>query len=93
MTEKNTKRLSLRQELRKAANLKLAAMKQIAYDSIAIIAKNNGVKVVDLIKSISKGFSKTADHNLVTQLANKAETDLIKLWNDQQNLDLEKKDD
>ena len=88
MTEKNTKRLTMRQELRAAAAVKLKKIKLEAAKVIDKIAKREDLVWQDLVKAIAEGSHKTAEHNLVTQLANKAETDLIKLWNDQQNLDL-----
>ena len=92
-TEKNTKRLSLRQELRAAAGTRLEKIKVEAGNAVDVIATREGLAWQDLVKAIADGSHKTAEHNLVTQLANKAESDLIKLWNDQQKLDLEKKDD
>jgi hypothetical protein len=93
MTKKTKpKRLSLRQELRKVAETKLPAVKLQAAEAIDKIAREYGVDWKDLVKAISDGTSKTANHNLVTQLANKAEADLIEIWNDQQKLDLGEKD-
>jgi len=82
------KRVTLRQELRAVAETNLVAIKKAAAENIDIIAEHEGIDPHDLIRVISAGRHKTAEHNLVTQLANKAEAELVKLWNDQQDLDL-----
>ena len=92
MTEKNEKRLSMRQELRKAAEGRLVKIKVEAGNAVDDIALREGLIWQDLVKAISDGSHKTAEHNLVTQLTNKAEADLLALWNDQQDLDLRDKD-
>ena len=93
MTTKKAKKTTLRQQLRVQAAIKLEAIKDEACKGIDTIALSECLSSYDLIKSIGKGSSKTADHNLVTQLANKAERELVKLWNDQQSLDLKGDDD
>jgi len=94
MTEKNKKRVTMRQQLRIKAEEELVGIKQAALDAMGKLAKKHGLDRGELVKAISVGSHKTADHFLVTQMANKAEDDLVKLWNDQQNLDLgtDKKD-
>jgi len=88
MTENNEKRLTMRQELRAVAETKVDAITGEATKAIDKIAKKHGVERHDLVKAISHGSSKTAEHNLVTQLANKAEVELVALWNNQQKLNL-----
>jgi hypothetical protein len=88
MTEKNKKRLTMRQELRNAAEDKLIDITADAAEAVHAIALKHGVKLHDLVKAISEGSHKTAEHNLVTQIANNAERELIEIWNNQQKLDL-----
>jgi len=91
MTEKNKKRNTMRQELRKTAEVTLGKIKAECSRILLDICQREHISPADLLKSLSEGSSKTATHNLVTQLANKSEADLIKIWNDQQKLALGEK--
>ena len=89
MTTKKAKKMTLRQQLRVQAAAKLNYIKGDVSDAIDMICKREQIEWTDLMKACGPGISKTAEHNLITQLANKAEVELVKLWNDQQELPLD----
>ena len=91
MTEKNEKRLSMRQQFRAKALEQLDDIISEAHKAIQAVATKHSVDLIDLVKAIGESSSKTADHNLVTQLANAAEDAAVKLWNNQQKLELGEK--
>jgi len=85
-TKKVEKQLTMRQQLRVKAESELVKLKDDAKDAVQAVADDCAVDVNELIKAISVGSHKTADHALVTQLANGYEAAIVKLWNDQQEL-------
>lgn len=85
--KKAKKGMSMRQQLREKATNELLTVKASAMREVAKIAKDSGIDVTELLKALaSVNHSKTADHALITQLANRYEAELVKLWNDQQIL-------
>lgn len=89
MTEK--KKLTMRQELRDKAANDLREIKQEALEVLKFICEREKISRHELMKSISAVSHKAADYIIVTQLANRYEAEMIKLWNNQQKLDLEEK--
>lgn len=88
MTKAKEKQLSMRQQLRAQAGSDLGKIKAEALEVLKFICDRDKIDRGELVKAISVGSHKTADHFLVTQLANRYEAELVKLWNDQQKLDL-----
>lgn len=83
---KQEKALSMRQRLRAKAETELAKIQKEALVILDILCKQEGIDRGELIKSITVGSHKTADHFLVTQLANRYESEIVTMWNDQQDL-------
>lgn len=76
----------MRQQLRVKAETELAEIKKEALRLVGKLCDDAGIDRGELVKAISVASHKTADHFLVTQLANRYEAELVKLWNDQQEL-------
>ena len=88
MTTKKSKGITFRQQLRDKGEERLKAIKGEIAEALDIICKREQIEWMDLAKVSCAGSHKTAEHNLVTQLANKHQADLEKIYNDQQKLDL-----
>lgn len=83
---KKEKALSMRQQLRVKAESELAKIKKEALATLGELCKQEGIDRGELVKAISVASHQTADHFLVTQLANRYEAELVALWNKQQDL-------
>ncbi len=86
--EKNEKRLTMRQEMREAANSRLEEIVNLAGKAMEKLAMSTPLHPIDIARMLCGGQTKTLRDKLVTQLTNKAEEDLVALWNDQKKLDL-----
>lgn len=86
MTKAKEKKLSMRQQLRVKAMANLVDLKKEAYATLDELCKQEGIDRGEFIKALSVGHHKTAEHIIVTQLANKYEADVLKMWNNQQML-------
>ena len=85
-TKKQEKQLTMRQQLREKAEEDLANILLGTLRCLDEIAEKEGIDRQDLVKAVSMGSHKTAEHALVTQLANRYEADVLRMWNDQQAL-------
>jgi len=85
---KAKKELSLRQQMRTSAEHKLVVLMGEMEFAAKKVASRQAVSAEDLMGMLCKTQTNTLHDKLVTQLANQAENDLVKLWNDQQSLDL-----
>ena len=90
--KKEKKALTLRQQLRAAAELHLDALVADGKAAIDKVSMPHTIGGASLAKLIAGGEQKTHRQMLVTHLANNAEASLVKLWNDQQSLDIGEKD-
>jgi hypothetical protein len=89
MTAKKVeKQLTMRQQLRVKAEAELVKIQKEALATMGELCKQEGLDRAELIKSITVASHKTADHFLVTQLANRYEAELVALWNKQDDLPL-----
>ena len=88
MGKAKEKELSMRQQLRVKAESELVSLKKEAFATLDELCRQEGIDRGEFIKALSVGHHKTAEHILVTQLANRYEAELVKLWNDQQTLPL-----
>ncbi len=88
MTTGKGKAPTLRQQLRDAADEQLQELIIKALDAINSVSMPHAIGGPSLAKLIAGGEQKTHRHTLVTHLANNNEAELIKIWNDQQKLDL-----
>jgi len=90
MTKKTEKPLTMRQQLRLQASKALGEIKAEALAALKTISDREQIDRSELVKAISVASHQTADHFLVTQLANRYEAELVALWNKQQDLPLAK---
>ena len=88
MSTKKSKLPTLRQQLRDKAEERLQELIIEALDAINRVSMPHAIGGPSLAKLISGGEQKTHRHMLVTHLANNAEAELVKLWNNQQELDI-----
>lgn len=84
---KAKKELSLRQQMRKQAELDLDALLDNVREAVSGVAPGY-LGSVDLLKLLSSSQTKTVRERVITKMANQAEAELVKLWNNQQKLDL-----
>ena len=90
---KKSKKLTLRQRLRADAEKKLDGMVEQACERVAGVTEGTSVDFFRLMQLASQPqHSKTLKHDLVTALANDAEDELERIYNDQQKLALEDTD-
>lgn len=92
---KTDKKKSLRQQMRDNADIELAAVTAAATSTVAgILADMNcgDLDPHDVMKLCSSTQTDTLRHKLIGQLADRSERDLVNIWNNQHELDLEKKD-
>lgn len=89
---KNKKRLTLRQRLRADAEEKLDGLIKAAGDAVDEILAGTNLAAWDLMHLASSKQNKTLRAHMVTELANQKEAELERLYNNQQDLDLEEKD-
>lgn len=89
MTTGKGKQPTLRQQLRDKADDRLRVLMDEMINVAAKVVDGTSVDSRLLMQLASQPSStKTLRHNLVTTLANDAEAELVKLWNDQQELDM-----
>jgi hypothetical protein len=89
MPKKNPiKKMTMRQQMRAKAEEQLDAILAEGLAAINKVSMPHTIGGPSLAKLIAGGEQKTHRHMLVTHLANNAEAGLMKLWNDQQNLNL-----
>ena len=88
MTTKKSKLPTLRQQLRDTADEQLQALIIEGTAAINRVSMPHAIGGPSLAKLIAGGEQKTHRHTLVTHLANNAEAELVKLWNNQQKLDI-----
>lgn len=82
------KKLTLRQQLRAKAEEQLKGLKEQAVERVGEIADAAGINKYELMKACSVAHHTTLEHQLVTDLANNAEAELMRIWNNQQDLPL-----
>ena len=88
MTVKKEKKVTLRQQMRVQAETTLEELMNIMEGAAQGIVAESPISGNDLMAICCKTQVNTIHDKLITQLANQAEADLVKLWNDQQKLDL-----
>ena len=89
MTTGKGKQPTLRQQIRDKAGDKLNDLLGEASNAVVSIVVGTSVDARLLMQLASQpSGGKTLRHNLVTMLANDAEVELVKLWNNQKLLDL-----
>jgi hypothetical protein len=84
--------MTLRQRLRADAEKKLDSLIAAAGDAVDEILAGTNLAAWDLMHLASSKQNKTLRAHMVTELANQKEDELERLYNNQQDLDLEKKD-
>jgi hypothetical protein len=87
-TKKAEKQLTMRQQMRAKAEEQLDALIIEGRAAIDKVSMPHTIGGPSLAKLIAGGEQKTHRHMLVTHLANNGEAELMKLWNDQQELAL-----
>jgi hypothetical protein len=95
MTKKNVvKKMTLRQHLRRQAEEKLEHVQKLVLAGVdrALEEANVEVNPHDVMRLCLGGQTKTVREQLITDLANSAEAELLKIWNNQQDLPLEETD-
>jgi hypothetical protein len=88
MGKKVEKKQTLRQKLRRDAEAKLLGLMEQTRDSVSEIANGAGLSGPDLIRVCATGYNKTLRDQLVSLLANQAEAELMRIYNNQQGLPL-----
>lgn len=84
------KKETLRQQMRAQAEIELDLIATRVIKAVCEVAPD--IAPLDIMKLCSSNQTTTLRAKLVGEIANRAEAELLELWNDQQNLDLEKKD-
>jgi hypothetical protein len=95
MTKKNTpaKAITLRQRLRADAEKELDKLIEDAIERVEVLLVGTSlVSGMDLMRLACSTKNKSLRQKMVTQIANGKERKLERMYNDQQKLDLEKKD-
>ena len=93
--KKNTeKTLTLRQQLRADANVRLDAISRLVGTAVDRALEEAGVELPyrDVMRFCLGGQTQTVHEKLVTQLANQAEAELLAIWNKQADLPLGEQD-
>jgi NAD-dependent SIR2 family protein deacetylase len=93
MAKKNKPQPTLRQRLLADAEGKLNQMIEDASQKVSTITEGTSVDFYSLMKVASTKHSDTLRRKLIVSLANDKERELEELYNNQQNLALESKDD
>lgn len=86
MTTKQ-KQQTLRQQMRAQAELDLDKLVKDVEKAVAKVVPGY-LGQTEILKLLSSSQTKTVREHLVTRMANVAEENLVKLWNDQQTLEL-----
>lgn len=89
------KKMGLRQRLRHDANKKLLEIGKTAYAGVERAMEEHDTKLnpMDVMRFIAGNQVRTLQQELITQLANEAEAELERIYNRQQGLPLEDKND
>lgn len=85
---KGQKAMTLRQRLRADANVKLGEIEQLVADAVGKAVGKAGVELnpYDVMRLCLGGRTKSIRDKLVRELANQAEAELQRIYNDQMNL-------
>lgn len=86
MSKKKTSTKTLRQQIREKAELRLDGLIEQVRDAVAKVLEDTTLDMDHVMGMCCKTQTSTLREQLVTRLANEAEADLMKLWNDQTNL-------
>ncbi len=92
MTTKKSKLPTLRQQLRDKASPQLAKLMAEMRMAATKVVEGSSIHPTDLMGICCKTQVATLHDHLITVLANDAEAELVKLWNDQQKLELGESD-
>lgn len=85
--------MNLRQRLRSAADDKLATIEGKVLEACRdAVSQHSQVNPYDVMRLCCTGPQKSLRAKLITDLANEAEAELERLWNNQQKLALEEND-
>lgn len=87
------KEKTLRQQMRESASSELDGLVEKATFALEAEAKGSPVSASDLARLIIGGQTKTLRDKMIGQIADVAERDLVKMWNNQQKLNLESNSD
>lgn len=82
----------LRDRLRADCEEKLDLMIDMASEAIGDVVSHTGVAVVEVAKLIGNTRTDTLRNTVLRRMVNKAEAELVELYNDQHTLKLEDKD-
>ena len=84
------KQMTLRQQMRAQAADKLAELEKLVHSGVLRALEEAGVELnpYDVMRLCVGGQTKTVREQLITDLANLAEAELLRLWNNQQTLPL-----
>jgi hypothetical protein len=84
------KQMTLRQHLRAEAQTKLAEIEKLVRIGVERALEEAGVELnpADVMRLCLGGQTKTVKEQLITDLANSAEAELLRIWNNQQDLPL-----
>lgn len=92
MAKAKAKEPTLRQQMRKSAESRLTVLMDQVRDAVANVLEDTTLDMDDVMAMCCKTQTGTLRDKLVGRLADEAERDIVKLWNNQQALDLESKD-
>lgn len=94
MSKNKDIKMTLRQRLRNDSEKKLEKIIYKINDATKVVLEDAGTNLnwQDVIRLAGSMRSKSLKTQLITQLANEAEDELERLYNNQQTLSLEKKD-
>ena len=89
---KNQKKMTLRQRLRADADNKLVNLLERSREAVEKVLEGTPLMATDIMHLASSTQNKTLRNHMVSALANQAEDELERLYNNQQKLDLGGKD-
>lgn len=78
--------MTLRTELKKQAGKQLAEMQAEIVKTADAVTTGSSLSSFDLMKSACSGRSATVEKKMISLLVSDAEAEILKQWNDQQEL-------
>jgi hypothetical protein len=86
MAKAKEKALSMRQQMRNKSESQLNHLSEVAYNAVNAAIGPQPFSPVELMRLCVGGQTKTLRDRLIGKLADKAEAEVMALWNNQQDL-------
>ena len=93
MSKRKVRKSTFRQSLRATAELRLEKLTKEVKQGAYNVCLYQGVNAVDVMRLICNSQTKSLRHRVLNELVNDMESELEKIWNDQQVVPLKEKSD